>query len=167
MSSSGYETLFIDPSWPWHFTRNSTWNTIISIIHTWPPQISLIICKTICRQLPAIQSIKSVQNQTNFENDLDELQIWANKCGIKFSASQCQIMRIHKSTKPLERFYILNNHVLAQVDTAKYLGVMITEMLDWSLHVNSFETKSNRCIDVIKETLASAHMNSERWPTCP
>ncbi len=55
--------------------------------------------------------------------------MWADKWGMKFNASKYQIMRIHKCTEPLERFYTLNKQVLAQVDKAKYLGVMITENL--------------------------------------
>ncbi len=31
------------------------------------------------------------------------------------------IMIIHRSTKLLERFYIINKHILAQVDKAKYI----------------------------------------------
>ncbi len=77
------------------------------------------------------QSNQISPRSNQFPKDLDELQIWADKLGMKFNASKCQIMRIHRSTKPPERFYTLNNQVLAQVDKeAKYLGVMITETLD-------------------------------------
>ncbi len=48
------------------------------------------------------KAIKSVQDQINFQKDLDEQQMWAGKWGMKFNASKCQIMRIHISTKPLE-----------------------------------------------------------------
>ncbi len=34
-------------------------------------------------------------------HDLDEQQIWTEKRGIKFDASKCAIMKIHRSTKPL------------------------------------------------------------------
>lgn len=46
-------------------------------------------------------------------------------------------MRVYKCTKPLERFYILNKQVLAKVDMAKYLGVMIKKKLDCSPYINS------------------------------
>ncbi len=38
---------------------------------------------------------------------------------MEYEVQKSQNMRIHKYTKPLERLYILNNEVLAQVDKAK------------------------------------------------
>ncbi len=63
---------------------------------------------------------------------------------MKFNASICQIMETHRSTKPLERFYTLNKQVLAQVDKAKYCGVMIPEYVDRSPHINSIVAMANR-----------------------
>ncbi len=78
--------------------------------------------------------------------------------GMKFNASKCQIMRIHRYTtftKPFARFYALNKQVLAQADKVKYLGVMITEDLDWSPHINSIVTKANRCIGFMKRNISN------------
>ncbi len=65
----------------------------------------------------------------SFQKDLDELQIWADKWGMKFNASNCQIMRIYTATKPHEIFYILNKQLLAQIKNTKDTGVMITETI--------------------------------------
>ena len=96
-----------------------------------------------------------MQDQIDFQKDLDELQKWADRWGMKFNASKCQIMRIHRSTKPLERFYTINKQVLAQVEKAKYLGVMITEELDWSPHINNTITKANKCLGFIKRNVSN------------
>ncbi len=64
-------------------------------------------------------------------------------------------MRIHRGTKPLDRFYTLNKQVLAQVDKAKYLGVMIMEDLDWKPHIISIVTKANRCIGYINKNISN------------
>ncbi len=73
---------------------------------------------------------KSIQDQINFQKSLDELHMKTEKWVIKFNASKCQIMRIHRSTKPLDRFVAKKiTRFLAQVDKAKYLEVMITEYL--------------------------------------
>ncbi len=76
------------------------------------------------------KAIKSIQDQINFQKDLDELQIWADKWGMKFNASKCQIIRIHRSIKQLARFYTLNKQVSAHVDKTKYLGDIIIEHFD-------------------------------------
>ncbi len=83
------------------------------------------------------------------------LQKWADKWGMKFNASKCQIMRIHRSTKPLERFYTINKQILEQVDKAKYLGVMVTEELDRSPHINNTVTKAKRCLGFIKRNISN------------
>ncbi len=49
---------------------------------------------------------------------------------MKFNTSKCQIMRIHRSTKAVERLYTIIKQIFEQVDKAKYLGVMNTEELD-------------------------------------
>ncbi len=77
------------------------------------------------------------------------------------------MMQIHRSTKPLERFYTLNKHVLVQVDQPKYLRVMIAETLYWSPHINNIVIKAINGLASSKEILAIAHTNSESWPIYP
>ncbi len=76
--------------------------------------------------------MQSNQNKDliNFQKELDKLQKWAHKWGMQFNAPKCQLMRIHKSIKPLEIFYTLNKDILTLLNKAKYIGVMITEELD-------------------------------------
>ncbi len=64
-------------------------------------------------------------------------------------------MRIHRSTKPLERFQTLNNLVLSQVAKAKYFEIMITTNLNWNPHINSIVTKANRCTGFIKQYISN------------
>jgi hypothetical protein len=37
----------------------------------------------------------------------------------------------------------LHNHILQPVDNSKYLGVTISNDLDWGLHINNITTKDN------------------------
>ncbi len=71
-------------------------------------------------------------------------------------------MRIQRYSKPLDRFYTLSNHV----DKAKCLGVMITEHLDWSPHVNSIATMKIYTLSSSKETLTIAHKITIRICMC-
>ncbi len=64
-------------------------------------------------------------------------------------------MRIHRSTKPFEIFYTLNNNVLAQVDKAKYIGVMITETLAWNFDITQYSNKANICLGFIKRNISN------------
>ncbi len=65
--------------------------------------------------------------------------------------------------KALERLYILNNQVLAQVDKATYLGVMIlTEYLDWSPQINDIVTKANKCSSFINRNISDCPQTTQR-----
>jgi len=105
------------------------------------------------------RAIKSVEDQIDFQKDLDELQKWAEKWGMRFNASKCQIMRIHRGNTPLNRFYSINNTILSQVDKAKYLGVTITEDLNWSTHVNNVVTKATKTLGFIRRNLGNCPQN--------
>ncbi len=52
-------------------------------------------------------------------------------------------------------FYTLKMQILAQVDKAKYLSLMMTEILDWSPHINSIVTNANRCNGFIKRNISN------------
>ncbi len=79
---------------------------------------------------------------------------------MKFNASKCQTMRIQRSTKPLERFYTLCNHILAQMDKAKYFGVIITENTNGNPNV-VLQQRQIYVLASSNETLAIACKNSE------
>jgi hypothetical protein len=40
--------------------------------------------------------------------------------------------------------YKLHNHILQPVDNSKYLGVTISNELDWGPHINNITTKANK-----------------------
>ncbi len=66
------------------------------------------------------KQLNQCEKKINFQNDLDELK------SMKFNASKCQIMIIHRSIKLLEIFYTLKTQVLAHMEKAKYIIVIIT-----------------------------------------
>ncbi len=69
---------------------------------------------------------------------------------MKFNASKCQIIRIHRSIKPLERFFILSRQVLAIVDKVKLPWIM--KNIDCIPHI---VTKANRCLGFIKRKISN------------
>ena len=56
---------------------------------------------------------------------------------MKFNAKKCNIMRVSRSRKPLQRFYSLGNEILQEVSDAKYLGIQIDNKLDWNKHIST------------------------------
>ncbi len=73
--------------------------------------------------------------------------------GNEIQPLKMSVMRINGSGQPLKRFYILCNWVLQQVDQTTYLGVMISDDLSWSPHIEYATSKANRVLDILRRNL--------------
>ena len=73
--------------------------------------------------------IRSEADQVLLQRDLSSLELWGDTWGMHFNATKCNIMRISRSRNPLTRMYSLCNHMLSEVDTAKYLGTNLSSEL--------------------------------------
>ena len=99
------------------------------------------------------REIRTMQDQLILQNDLNKLKEWADKWGMKFNPSKCEIMRICHNRTPLERFYTLSGQVLKQVNKTKYLGVYISEDLSWTPHIEYTTAKANRALGLLRRNL--------------
>ena len=97
--------------------------------------------------------IRSKDDQVILQNDLAQLERWGDTWGMHFNAQKCNIMRISRSRTPFRQFYSLDSHVLAEVDSAKYLGVTISSELSWSPHVSSIVGKANSTLGFLRRNL--------------
>ena len=62
---------------------------------------------------------------------------------MKFSTSKCQIISITNKVKPNIGKYKVHDHVLEQVNCAKYLGIYIDSKLAFNTHVDTIVKKAN------------------------
>ena len=67
-------------------------------------------------------SIKTIQDQIQLQEGLKAVECWVNKWGMRFNASKCYIMSIHRKKFPRIYRYSLNNYILEQVNENPYLG---------------------------------------------
>ena len=96
--------------------------------------------------------IKSQSDHITLQNDLIELEKWADKWGMRFNAKKCNIMSINNRST---HFYSLNNHILKQVEENPYLGLTLTENLKWSSHITKITKKANSTIGLLRRNLKS------------
>ena len=66
-------------------------------------------------------------------------------------------MRITRSRNPITKFYTLGGQILDQVNQAPYLGVLISEELEWAPHINSITSKANSTLGFIRRNLKQCH----------
>ena len=92
-------------------------------------------------------------SQELLQNDLDELQKWADKWKMSFNVDKCKIMHLGYDNGKHE--YNLNGTTLMETTEEKDLGVLIDKNLKFTSHIKSIVAKANRMIGLIKISFES------------
>ena len=100
------------------------------------------------------REIHSPEDQIILQRDLDNLTQWATRWGMRFNPSKCQILHISR-TKPVTKFYTMCGEILATVNSAKYLGVIISSDLQWREQIQSSAKKANSTLHLVARNLRS------------
>ena len=66
------------------------------------------------------------------------------------NATKCMTKHISRKITPLQTQYSINENILEQVPIIKDLGVLITNNLSWSKHMESIVLKANITLGLIK-----------------
>ena len=79
------------------------------------------------------RNIHSLQDCLILQEDLDSLGLWEANWQMKFNVAKCHSMRVtpHYSHKQIIHDYTLHQQTFENVQSAKYLGITITENMDW------------------------------------
>jgi len=96
------------------------------------------------------REIQSQEDHNILQNDLQELEQWAARWGMRFNAKKCYIMSIKQRSS---RFYDLSGHILQQVKTNPYLGVTISEDLKWEPHISKITGKASSTVGFLRRNL--------------
>jgi len=98
------------------------------------------------------REVHSYKDQENLQKDLDALENWTQLWGMKFNPSKCTIMKISRKP-PLNKFYSLGGEILKHVPDATYLGVTLTDNLNWSKHIDKVTCKANSTLGLLRRNL--------------
>ena len=77
---------------------------------------------------------------------------------MKFNVAKCHSMRVtrHQHHKQILFDYSLHNLTLENVQSAKYLGITITDNMDWGQHVSEISSKATKTLGFLRRNLAFA-----------
>ena len=98
--------------------------------------------------------IDSISHCNQLQDDIKNLGQWAERWGMRFQPVKCNIMSVTRKRNPIRFDYVLNGVQLVRVDCIKYLGVMITQDLNWARHIQSVCNKGNRILGVFYRNLS-------------
>ena len=88
-------------------------------------------------------TIANEDDASTLQEDLNKLGQWENEWCMKFHPDKCNVLRVTNKTKKTEVSYHLHGHTLELVKSAKYLGLTITNKLQWDQHINNITAKAN------------------------
>ena len=86
-------------------------------------------------------TIANEDDASTLQEDLNKLGQWENEWCMKFHPDKCNVLRVTNKTKKTEANYHLHGHTLELVTSAKYLGLTITNKLQWNLKIPSIRIK--------------------------
>ena len=92
------------------------------------------------------------------QDDLNVLAQWEADWQMKFNVAKCHSMRVtrHPPDKHIQFDYTLHQQRLEQVQSAKYLGLTITDVLYWDQHISGISAKATKTLGFLRRNLAFA-----------
>ena len=75
---------------------------------------------------------------------------------MKFNVAKCHSMRVtrHYSHKQIIHDYTLHQQTLENVQSVKYLGITITENMNWGQHISDISSKAAKTLGFLRRNLA-------------
>ena len=99
------------------------------------------------------RNIHSIQDCFILQEDLTSLGQWEADWQMKFNVAKCHSMRVtrHQHHKQILFDYSLHNQTLENVQSAKYLGITISDNMDWGQHISEIKVAAG----VVSEDLVT------------
>ena len=75
---------------------------------------------------------------------------------MKFNVAKCHSMRVtrHQHHKHILFDYSLHNQTLENVQSEKYLGITISDNMDWGQHISGISSKATKTLVFLRSSLA-------------
>ena len=110
--------------------------------------------------------VKSDNDISLLQNDLLKLEEWQNTSLMKFNPTKCFTMTL-ASRKPTQNLYTFCSQQRNSGKSHCYLGVQISNTLNWTAQCNSVARKSQQTLGVIKRNLnkCPTHIKSIAYTT--
>ena len=105
----------------------------------------------------------SIQDCLILQEVLTSLGQWEADSQMKFNVVKCHSMRVtqHQHHKHILFDYSLHNQTLENVQSAKYIGITISDNMDWGQHISEILSKVTKTLGFLRMNLAFAPRSSK------
>ena len=104
------------------------------------------------------RKVKTPKDQEILQEDLKHLEIWASNWGMKFNAKKCYILSV--TNKGKHKFYELNSYILKHVENNPYLGLILSNDLKFSTHIDLISRKASSTLGFIQRNLKKCPLST-------
>ena len=105
------------------------------------------------------KTIKSQSDCDALQLDLDAAARWEQDWLMAFHPDKCTVLTVSQKKNPFKHDYILHNHKLELVSSAKYLGITLQANLKWSKHTDNIIANGNKSLGFLKRNLKTSCQN--------
>ena len=97
--------------------------------------------------------INSPNNCLKLQEDLSLLCDWESEWQMEFNKSMCYVLYMSRKKHSIGTFYYLQDAPVEISTKQIYLGVDLSNDLDWSHHINSITTRANKTVCLLRRNL--------------
>ena len=113
-----------------------------------PQILSYLLMTPCCMVWYTIPTMPSIS-----QSDLDKLVEWAKLWQMAFNPLKCYVLRVCRTKCPFIHPYTMLGHTLQAVDHYPYVGVSLSENLNWKPHILNITNKANSTLGFVKRNL--------------
>lgn len=124
----------------------------LAFINDLPESVQFSSVKLFADDSLLFKRISSPADSLQLQQDLSSLEQWESTWQMEFNPSKCTVIRIAPNKKKpiLPTSYSLHGQTLETTPSSKYLGVLISDDLSWSSHVQATVNKGNRTVGFLR-----------------
>jgi hypothetical protein len=104
-------------------------------------------------------TVSSDSDCSKLQSDLEKLAKWENNWKMEFHPEKWTVLTVSKKRNPVKWNYTLHGHILAHETSNKYLGCTISNVLNWSEHINNITNKASHSLGFLHRNL---HIKSRK-----
>ena len=101
------------------------------------------------------RNIRSEEDSYILQNDLKMLYDWTKRWKMEFNVSKCYSLTVTLNKNKIQTNYRINEELVENVNSYKYLGVYISSKMQWNETVDHMVSKANSTLGLLKRNFSA------------